>query len=910
MGLLISAGEYGRRYNIAMSSINLLTHERLIKIYDILDTDKGTLALLTWLRGGMWCALFFYYWISFADEPIDAGRWRFVGGLGFFAIYALLCIWIELTASEWLLRRPALYAQVLADITFYTFFYALANTPRSDIYLLYLLPLFTAVRFLGIEQGVGICVVVVICFNTVLFSARVTGNDLERLKLIRLLLARNFILGGFTFFMAFRRRFSVPDAVRRQDRQLRSTFDGSSAGICVVDQHQRILAINDVLRKRHGDFQSGQTCAQYFGCAAQSGCRWCTVRSANPGGQHSLEAHAHLFHDSTAQPYSASIAALPMLDDRGTVVGAIALVTDISAQTRQIQELEDELDESTDQVRDLTLARAKWLATYNDLGKRLAGLADQEELLQFVVKETRARLTAEVSSIFLREPHSNWLVRRATAGIDEQWLADEKYLIGESIVGRTLTPVRDQKYGQPLRLINVAQDERINPAMLVRYEAKLASGRLHSLITVPLNGQQGSFGVLRVLNKLDSSGGLAPEGFTQEDEDFLVTIASMIAIAVENTRLLTEVTHYLREIKAVHDASQAASSSSQWREILHTIVTLAGRVSGSDLTGVVLVSKGGALAPSVEDRPPGRPLHLRARKDGITHSIIRHKQPFFCDDVTEQPQNHNPIIVEEGYRSYAGLPIITRNRVRGVLFVHSYAPNAFSRKQDLLTIFCHHVATALENARQLGHLDEAARANAREQISEDIHDTMNFVHGALVLGLANQKELMAEHNYPAALAQLERINKAANHTYQNLRKLMRDVRASVLQEQGLIPALEQYVQLLTLAKVSFVSAGEGHLPEDVEHALYKIAQEALHNASKHRRATGEIHIQVTLTVNPQHFCLELTDDGPGFHAAAMLERSDSFGLQSMKRLAQSIHAQLEIAAQPGQGTTVRVQGSF
>ncbi len=546
--------------------------ERPFRFFDVFKADKGALLLIALLRLSALFGLLLYFIpkLETFNNPVIVQ-----GALGSFGLYTLLLLFVTIIQPDWLLNRTCNLAQILGDVGFYTLFYYLSANPRSDIYLLYLLPLFTAVRFLEVSWTLPLLGVVLVCFNTLVYlfyQGQIYQGQIEQLGIFSALLlafARNFALSALMLFQ----------------------------------------------------------------------------------------------------------------------------------QTQQQTKLAAQLLASDNQVRDLTRERARWFETYTHLGKRLAGFGDLEELQHFVVAEIQARLQTETCTLFLLDTQGEYLLRKATVGVEESWLTEEKYRIGEGIVGSTLTTTGAQKYGKPIRTSDADHYPVVNPETIKQYQQKLRSGQVKHLITVPLNGQERSFGVLRVLNKLTPAGDLSPTGFSQEDEDFLMTIAAMMAIALEHGRLLTEHKAYLQEIKALHDASQAVLSSGQQQDVLHKIVTLAGRVSGSAYTGVALVGEGGTLSTSVEDRKTRVALHKRARpQSGFTYKIIQGGEMYVCDDTAIDPQIHNPVILEMGYRSYAGLPIITRNKVRGVLYVHSPLPYAFCQKQELLQIFLEH-RRPFENVR-------------------------------------------------------------------------------------------------------------------------------------------------------------------------------------------------------------------
>ncbi len=911
--------------SIIAEEINIMQN-RMARVSQWLDTDQGVLLLLAALRVAALFGLTLYFTLQ--TEYVEKNDPITLMMLGFFAAYVISVGLLTLWWPDLLLRNNVKLAQVLAEIGFYTGFYALTGNPRSDICFLYFFPLFASTRYLAIRWRLGLLLLVSICFTLVLFwLSQNIEPATSRVTFLLILVARLFLLVSITLFHSFRRSHTLIDLVRQEWMHFTHAFNSSNAGFCAVDNQRQLIFVNDFLRRRHGTYGQGQKCSSYFRCTGDDPCAWCATTRQKNGTDSVIIERSQAFTDRNGREYQANVSSYTLSDVKGTPLGAFALVTDESGHARQSKKLQDKLIRSTTHVRGLKRERTRWFETYTELGKRLSGFSDLNELMKFVVSETNKLLEAEVSSLFLIDEKSNYLTRVATAGLPDEWLPTESYLIGQGIVGGTVTPTAGQPYGAPIHTLEADAHENVDARYLAQYQKRLASGQVKHLITVPLNRHDSSFGVLRVINKIEPSGSLSNAGFTPEDADFLVTIASMAAIAIDNTRLLEETHRSVREIRAVHDASEAMASSLQIEQVLEQIVALAGPVADSDHTGVVLVGDDGKLMTSVATTTLEPPLHKRARADGVTQQVIRTRQPIYIDDLIEPSEYaHNPIVLQQGFRSYAGIPLVARDSVRGVLFVHSHSPSAFRKRSHILEIFGNHAAAAIENGRLLQQLDREATERARRSVSEDLHDTMNVLHGSLVLGTVYHNELMQSDKIEAARRNAKKLVKAARHTYGSLRRLHEDVRDPILQNEGLIAALKQYVSIHPTMKVDFETnwgAGltaspdldrESVLTADMEHAIYRIAQEALSNIFKHANcAKGHVADStkvcrgtIRLHVSQNEFKLEVIDYGHGFDIETTRKQKDAFGLQTMYRWAQSIDVKLEIHSSPEEGTTVCV----
>jgi GAF domain-containing protein len=366
------------------------------------------------------------------------------------------------------------------------------------------------------------------------------------------------------------------------------------------------------------------------------------------------------------------------------------------------------------QVTGMQEERARWLQTYLDLSKQLATYDEPENLLRLVATEAQNRLRAETAAVFLLDGER--LVRRAEAGIEPDWFPEESYRIGEGLTGKCLIPAPGERYGRPVRENDVDLSHEVIPAHLNRYRQKLASHQVKHLVAVPLNDRKRSFGVLRVVNRQKEEGGLDASGFTQEDEDFLAGIAAITAVAIAYAHQVEEVRRRGEELRRLYEAAQVIASDLERRQMLKRIIDIATKVVASDLTGVLLVDEDGKPITSVESQTMPVPLHQRLRPRGATWRILTTREWYNVSDTRLHPDEHNPVIFQEGYLSYAGIPLISQDRVYGVLFVHSRQLRAFDEHKEILMAFAHQIAVAVHNAQLYEQKQE--ETNALQKFAE------------------------------------------------------------------------------------------------------------------------------------------------------------------------------------------------
>jgi len=166
----------------------------------------------------------------------------------------------------------------------------------------------------------------------------------------------------------------------------------------------------------------------------------------------------------------------------------------------------------------------------------------------------------------------------------------------------------------------------------------------------------------------------------------------------------------LEQLTALGQASQAVTASLDLDQVLAEIISLAGRVIGADYTTVVLVDELGDMSRSAEDLPGVPALEFRVRERGLTDWIIRSGEMVIIDQVPEDgaieldlggsaPRHINPVVVEAGVKAVAGLPMIAKDRLLGVLYLHSLTYKRFGDQRSLLTAFANQAAIAIENSR-------------------------------------------------------------------------------------------------------------------------------------------------------------------------------------------------------------------
>jgi signal transduction histidine kinase len=153
---------------------------------------------------------------------------------------------------------------------------------------------------------------------------------------------------------------------------------------------------------------------------------------------------------------------------------------------------------------------------------------------------------------------------------------------------------------------------------------------------------------------------------------------------------------------------------------------------------------------------------------------------------------------------------------------------------------------------------------------------------------------------------LQQLQNTAQEALTEMRLLIYELRPPVLEEEGLVAALQarlDAVEARVGLETEFGAVGDIRLSPEVEEGLYRIAQEALNNAVKH---AGARNIRVHLRQDVRSVALEIADDGVGLDPAAARKRG-GLGLRAMEERATELGGRLTVKSGPGEGTRVLVE---
>ncbi|MEO8717157.1 MAG: sensor histidine kinase [Burkholderiales bacterium] len=206
---------------------------------------------------------------------------------------------------------------------------------------------------------------------------------------------------------------------------------------------------------------------------------------------------------------------------------------------------------------------------------------------------------------------------------------------------------------------------------------------------------------------------------------------------------------------------------------------------------------------------------------------------------------------------------------------------------------------ALEETRALLHLNEVLEGELK-RIAHVLHDEAGQLLASVHLALMD----IASEFPPPARARFVKVERLLAQIENELRSLSHEWCPTVLDDLGLLPALEflaEKVARRTGVKVSVTGEAGERLPNAVEMALYRIAQEALNNAVKHAAART---VWIELQRLPREVTCSVRDNGKGFDADRSPPAARGLGLIGIRERVAALGGSLRLVTRPLNGTTL------
>jgi signal transduction histidine kinase len=193
----------------------------------------------------------------------------------------------------------------------------------------------------------------------------------------------------------------------------------------------------------------------------------------------------------------------------------------------------------------------------------------------------------------------------------------------------------------------------------------------------------------------------------------------------------------------------------------------------------------------------------------------------------------------------------------------------------------------------------------RRKLSRELHDEIGQALALLQIEISHAQASLAAPT-PQLRERLQRARELAERTVQTIRNISGMLRPALLDDLGLVPALQfQLEDFLRRSGIQcdFIEDGVAdQLPDVVKTCVYRVVQEALHNCEKH---SGARRVRISVRQLPEVLVTEIEDDGRGFTLET--KRGTGLGLLGMRERAANAGGTLVVDSVPGSGARIALR---
>lgn len=435
---------------------------------------------------------------------------------------------------------------------------------------------------------------------------------------------------------------------------------------------------------------------------------------------------------------------------------------------------------------------------------------------------------------------------------------------------------------------------------------------MRSFLGVPIAAYGRPIGQIYLTNKVRAN------TFTEEDQHLIELLAAHAAAAIENARLFqavqdreAELRQRNEELELVNTLASASSTNFDVDRVLGSILDRLLSLIEAHAGEIFLREEGGnAFALAVHRGLADTVDTTRYRSgEGFIGWVVESGQPCWTDHLGTDPRLARPALAQAGFRTMACIPLAAPGGILGVMTLAFLGSRpVLEREIRLLTAIGGGVGMVLENARLLRQARRLAVLEERERIGMDLHDGIIQAIYAVGLTLDSARLLSKPRDRRGSDAALDRAIAGLNAIIRDIRTYILDLQPSRIPMNDLGEALRRLLgefkanSLMEADLLLEPEVAEG-LPAPMRAAAFHIAQEAVANIAKH---SGARRAWVSVRRVDSEVMLQIIDNGRGFDSpggSGVL----GHGLSNMSARAHSAGGELEVASNPGEGTTITVR---
>jgi signal transduction histidine kinase len=237
---------------------------------------------------------------------------------------------------------------------------------------------------------------------------------------------------------------------------------------------------------------------------------------------------------------------------------------------------------------------------------------------------------------------------------------------------------------------------------------------------------------------------------------------------------------------------------------------------------------------------------------------------------------------------------------------------AHTRELDRAQEFFHESLIPYEMALRGFQDATSALHRLNETLEQEIHRIAHTVHdeaGQLLFAARLAMSSVAHDIDPSLQERLQEVGTILDQVEKQLRRLSHELRPTILDDLGLVPALESLADSISKRaglSIRTYSSLRDRYAQKIETAVYRVVQEALANVTKH---AGARNVDIQLTRVEKHLHCLVHDDGIGFDAPSVLSCAarGGLGLIGIRERLNAVGGTLQIDSAAGRGTKLLIK---
>jgi PAS domain S-box-containing protein len=507
------------------------------------------------------------------------------------------------------------------------------------------------------------------------------------------------------------------------------------------------------------------------------------------------------------------------------------------------------------------------LAAVNAISSIVGQSLELRHVLNLAADKVAEVANMEIILVFLVDETTDELVLETYRGVSEEFAANVKRMkVGEGFNGKVA------QTGEPLVVEDASQDPRLTREVVTREE-------IRSQLIVPLKSKGKVLGTLSVATRRSRP-------FSPEEIDLLCAGGNVIGMAVENARL------YEQERLL---AEQLRTSEKNYRDLFESAEDA---IWVENLDGEIIMANEACVQLTGYSREELTGINVNEFLGGQALFRGRQVRRWLRRGEMATRRYEGELRRKDGSQASLSLSasLITGDGQPKAYQVIARDITEEKRMQENLRFYLQQVTKAQEEERK--------------RIARELHD--ETAQELVALSRQLDSVISASGKLPKGdIERLEALHGRVDRILEGVRRFSQDLRPSVIDDLGLLPALEWLIS--DLEKHFGIDIGlavlglERRFSPEVELVLFRVAQEALRNVCRH---SGASRAWAAVDFGDNRTTLTVRDNGKGFEvppSMADLPKVGKLGLAGMEERVRLVGGKLTLRSEPDKGTTVTVE---